>query len=60
MAKETSLKAIVGPKALQEILSKFIPVGLPVMITGRPGIGKSDIVEAAAKAAGFDLIISPC
>ncbi len=48
----------VNPKQLAVLLAKFLPARLPVLITGKPGIGKSDIVEQAAKLAGFDLIIS--
>lgn len=54
----SNLKAIVGPAILADILSQFIPAKLPVMITGRPGIGKSEIVEQACAKAGADLIIS--
>lgn len=46
------------PKHLQEALPSFFKAGLPVMITGAPGIGKTDIVVAAAKEAGADLMIS--
>lgn len=46
------------PKALAELLSTTIPNRLPVLITGSPGIGKTDIVSQAAEAAGADLIIS--
>jgi len=46
------------PSELKALLTKTIPAGLPVLITGAPGIGKSDIVDQAAKAAGSDLILS--
>jgi len=52
--------ATVNLKATQatEFLSRYIMAGIPVMLTGAPGVGKSSIVEAAAKAAGFELILS--
>lgn len=48
----------VNPFQLQSLLAAFIPACLPVLITGAPGIGKSDIVAEAAQAAGYDLLIS--
>ena len=46
------------PKQLSEFLSKAIPARLPILITGAPGIGKSDIVAQAAIEAEADLILS--
>jgi len=46
------------PSQLSELLSRTIPAGLPVLVTGAPGIGKSDIVAQAAQTAGADLILS--
>lgn len=46
------------PSELTTLLAKTIPAGLPVLIKGAPGIGKSDIVSQAAAAAKADLIIS--
>lgn len=43
---------------LTSFLNFSILNNFPVLITGRPGIGKSDIVSQAATAAGADLIIS--
>ncbi len=48
----------VTPSHLSLILSASIPARLPVLITGAPGVGKSDIVAQAAKLAGADLILS--
>lgn len=45
-------------KELTKLLEKTIPASLPVLITGAPGIGKSDIVAQAARAAHADIIIS--
>lgn len=52
--------ATVNLKASQatEFLSRYIEAKIPVMLVGAPGVGKSSIVEAAAKAAGYDLILS--
>ncbi|RQR26346.1 ATP-binding protein [Burkholderia sp. Bp9143] len=48
----------LSPAQLTELLSVYIPQRFPVLISGRPGIGKSDIVEAAAAATDHDLLIS--
>lgn len=45
------------PSQLQALLAKAIPARLPVMITGAPGIGKTDIVNSAATAANAETII---
>ncbi len=52
--------ATVNLKASQatEFLSRYIEAKIPVMLTGAPGVGKSSIVESAAQAAGYDLILS--
>ncbi len=46
------------PKALSELLSKTIAAGLPVLIKGAPGVGKSDIVAQACAAQNADLVLS--
>lgn len=48
----------VKPSQLKELLECTINAKLPVLITGAPGIGKSDIVAQAAAAANADLILS--
>ncbi|MFM0632676.1 P-loop NTPase family protein [Paraburkholderia xenovorans] len=48
----------VTPAQLTELLSLYVPKRLPVLITGRPGIGKSDIVEQVAHATDHELLIS--
>ncbi|TCK32540.1 dynein-related subfamily AAA family protein [Paraburkholderia sp. BL8N3] len=48
----------VTPAQLTELLSLYMPKRLPVLITGRPGIGKSDIVEQTAQATDHELLIS--
>ncbi|GEP94489.1 AAA family ATPase [Chitinophaga cymbidii] len=46
------------PKDLSEYLQFAIRNNFPVLITGKPGIGKSDIATQAAIAAEAELIIS--
>jgi hypothetical protein len=46
------------PKQLTAFLSRAIPARLPVLITGAPGIGKSDLVAQAASNAKANLILS--
>jgi hypothetical protein len=46
------------PSRLINYLPYAIKNNYPVLITGKPGIGKSDIIEAAARQAGAELIIS--
>jgi hypothetical protein len=48
----------VSPKQLTELLAAMIPARLPLLSTGSPGIGKSDIIAMAAQQAGANLIIS--
>lgn len=50
--------ATMTPRDLQQFLSGTIAARLPILITGAPGIGKSDIVEQATAAAGATMIIS--
>lgn len=45
------------PVDLQETLMSYIPNGIPAMIKGAPGVGKSDIITQACLATGADLII---
>lgn len=46
------------PSDLSVFLSRAIEARKPVLVTGAPGIGKSDIVAQAAHDAGADLILS--
>jgi hypothetical protein len=48
----------VSPSQLDTLLSAAVPARLPVLITGAPGIGKTDIVESTASKLGFDLLVS--
>lgn len=54
--KELSLN--VTPAQLNALLVAYLPRNLPVLITGAPGVGKSDIVAQATNQLGFDLVIS--
>lgn len=45
------------PSQLAQLLSNTIPNKAPVLITGAPGVGKSDIVAQACQSTGADLII---
>ena len=48
----------VDPQELADLLALTIPAHHPVLITGAPGVGKTQIVKQAAKLAGAKLIIS--
>ncbi len=48
----------LNPAELAELLAATIPAHHPVLITGAPGVGKTDIVKQAAKRANAHLIIS--
>ena len=50
--------AKVSPRQLTELLAAFIGARMPLLVTGIPGIGKSNIVEQAAERAGAKLLIS--
>ena len=41
-----------------DVLCAAIPRGLPVLLVGAPGVGKSDIVAAACVAAGYEMVLS--
>lgn len=47
----------LNPTQLVALLTHTIPAGLPVLIQGAPGIGKSDIVAQAAEACNARLLI---
>jgi hypothetical protein len=48
----------VTPSQLQTLLAAMIPARLPLLITGAPGVGKSDIIAQATAQAQADLLIS--
>lgn len=45
-------------KSLRKVLTQFIKAGKPILLTGAPGVGKTDIVEQAARDAGAKLLTS--
>jgi hypothetical protein len=42
----------------QHALRRLIPAGLPVLLTGAPGVGKTAIVTAIARELGYKLLVS--
>jgi hypothetical protein len=48
----------VNPAQLQTMLDGMVPARLPLLITGAPGIGKTDIVEATATKLDHDILVS--
>ena len=46
------------PSQLATCLQKTIPAGVPMLIKGAPGVGKSDIVGQACDATGAELLVS--
>lgn len=47
----------IRPKQLEEVLSACVKAGMNVMITGAPGIGKTQITEKACAAAGASMVL---
>jgi len=48
----------MSPKQFKDVLLKTVQAGLPVLVKGAPGIGKSDIIMQVAKELKMDIIIS--
>jgi len=48
----------VNATQLNELLHKMIPARLPVMITGKPGIGKTDTAETVTASLQHDMILT--
>ncbi len=46
------------PSQLSELLARTLPVQIPVLIKGAPGVGKTDIVTQACEKCNADLIVS--
>lgn len=55
---DSSISKGMRPKTLAQFLHYMVLNYQPVMITGRPGIGKTEIVKQACEKADFDLIIA--
>jgi hypothetical protein len=48
----------VNASQLKSLLLAYVPQRLPVIVSGRPGVGKSDIVEQVANELDHELLIS--
>lgn len=48
----------MSPKELKRTLLKTMKAGLPILIKGAPGIGKSDIVAQVARELEMNLLVS--
>lgn len=46
------------PSRIRDLLLTLVPAREPVLLVGSPGIGKSDLVTAAARTLGHDLIVT--
>jgi hypothetical protein len=46
------------PRDVSTLLSSTLTAGLPVLLTGAPGVGKTDLVRQATESAGMDLVVS--
>ena len=56
--KGTELQLTINQTGLAELLKRTIPAGLPVLVTGAPGVGKTDIITHTAVHLGYDVIVS--
>jgi|ERR1700677_462236 len=48
----------VSPSQLATLLKATIPAGLHILVTGKPGIGKTDILTQVTAAINYDLVVS--
>jgi hypothetical protein len=46
------------PSQIKTLLTHCIKASLPVLLVGKPGVGKTDIVTQAAKESNADLLVS--
>jgi hypothetical protein len=46
-----------NPQGLKELLRKAIPAGLPVLVKGKPGIGKTEIYHEVCGEIGYEVMI---
>lgn len=49
---------LLRPRQASQLVGAYIKAGIPILLTGAPGVGKSSIVKEAAEFAGFQLILS--
>lgn len=49
---------VISPSLLMQLLEKTIPSGLPTLIVGAPGIGKTDIVRDASARSKYEIMVS--
>jgi hypothetical protein len=59
MAKKEAGSDIITLRPAQAsiLLASCLPKGLPLLFTGKPGVGKSDIVRQGARDAKMDIIV---
>ncbi len=48
----------MNPSQLNDFLLKVLPKQLPVLVAGKPGVGKTAVATAAAAQLGYHLIVS--
>jgi hypothetical protein len=57
-SKKYTMPISLNPKKTSSLLATFMRAGVPVLLTGAPGVGKSSIVELAAASDDMDIILS--
>ena len=48
----------MNPQALLTLLHKVVPAHLPILVSGKPGVGKTAIAQAVAQDLGYRLVVS--
>jgi len=49
---------VLFPGEMTELLVRMIPAKMPILLTGKPGQGKTDVVYQAAALCGADVIVA--
>lgn len=57
LAANVNANIVIRPSELTELLSQTIPQHMPVLVVGKPGAGKSSIIEASSLTAKADCFI---